>query len=184
MNSTHTCNRLNTRSFPLYDYPAKITNQACLQFSQDHFGDPINLDSDSSVDYPQTIKKSRVKPETDPQKYAMMNVTNDFHASFSRHGHNVRHVATSGKPQFTAIEERCISLNESRAVYQQFEANELEGLDNVPIEFLGCAKKTHFMYHFYFEEGIHARHPLRSRIFEPPCPNTPEIVRQEYSTRY
>ncbi len=65
MNSTHTCNRLNTLSIPLYDYPAKITNWACLQFSQDHFGDPINLDSDSSVDYPQSIKKRRVKPETD-----------------------------------------------------------------------------------------------------------------------
>ena len=158
MNSTHTCNRLNTLSFPLYDYPAKITNRACLQFSQDHFGDPINLDSDSSVDYPQTIKKRRVKPETDLQKYATINVTNDFLASPSRHGHNVRHVATSGKPQFTAIEEHSIGLKESRALYQNFEAN--EGLDNVPIAFLGCAKKTHFMYHFYFEEGIRARHPL------------------------
>ena len=112
MNSTHTCNRLNTLSFPLYDYPAKITHRACLQFSQDHFGDPINLDSDSSVDYPQTIKKRRVKPDNDLQEYATINVTNDFLASPSRHGHNVRHVATSGKPQFTAMEERVIGLNE------------------------------------------------------------------------
>ncbi len=141
------------------------------------------------MDSPQTIKKRRVKPEPDPQKYATINVTNDLLASPSRHGHNHDTMfvtsllrGSSGKPQFTAMEERIIGLNESRALYQNFEAN--EGFNNVPIAFLGCARKTHFMYHFYFEEGIRARHPLRSRIHEQLCLNTPEIVRQEYSTRY
>ena len=96
MKSTHTCNRLNTLIFPLHDYPAKITNRAWLLFSQDHFGDPINLDSDTSVDYPQTIKKRRVKPEAHPQKYATINVSNYFLASPSRHCHNFRHIATLG----------------------------------------------------------------------------------------
>ncbi len=101
------------------------------------------------------IKKRRVKPEPEMQKDVMINVTNNFLASLapgpSRHGHNVRHVDTSGKPQFTAIEERVIGLNESRAVYQNFEAN--EGFDNVPIAFLGCAKKTHFWRPVQFQGG-------------------------------
>jgi hypothetical protein len=160
MNSTHTCNRLNTLSFPLYDYPAKITNRACLQFSQDHFGDPINLDSDSSVDYPQTIKKRRVKPGTDLQKYATINVTNDFLASPSRHGHNVRHVATSGKPQDTAMEEHVIGhctkiVPKFKALYQNFEAN--EGFNNVPIAFLGCARNSFFVSFLF--QGRHPRAP-------------------------
>jgi hypothetical protein len=78
-----------------------------------------------------------MKPEPEMQRDVMINVTNEFLASPSRYGHNVRHVDTSGKPQFTAIEERVIGINESRAVYQRFEEN--GGFDNVPIAFLGCA---------------------------------------------
>ncbi len=156
MKSTHTCNRLNAPIFPLYDYPAKVTNRACLQFSQVHFGDPINLDSDSSVDSPQTIKKRRAKPEHEMQKDVTINVTNHFLASPSRHGHNVRHVDTSGKHQLIAVEERVIGLNESRAVYQNFEAN--EGFDNVPIAFLGCAKNSFLCISELFR-GRHPRAP-------------------------
>jgi hypothetical protein len=87
--STHTCNRLNTPIFPLYDYPAKMTNWARLQFSQDSFGDPINLDSEALVDSPQTIKKRRMKPKPEMQKDVMINVTNEFLASPSSHCHNV-----------------------------------------------------------------------------------------------
>ena len=117
------------------DYiPPKITYWARLQSPQDHFIDPINLVSDSSGDSPPTIKKRRVM-----QRDVTIAVTNEFLASPSRFGRNVRHVDTSGKPQFTAIEERVIGINESRAVYQRFE--ESGGFDKVPIAFLGCAKK-------------------------------------------
>ncbi len=70
-----------------------------------------------------------MKPEPEMQRDVTINVTNEFLASPSRHCHNIRHVDTSGKPQFTAIEERVISINESRAVYQSFDAN--GGFDNV-----------------------------------------------------
>jgi hypothetical protein len=82
-----------------------------LQFSQDHFVDPINLVSDSSVNSPPTIKKRRVKPLPEMQRDVTINVTNEFLASPSRYCHNVRHVDTSGKPQFTAIEELVIGIN-------------------------------------------------------------------------
>ncbi len=55
-----------------------------LQFSQDHFVDPINLVSDSSVDSPPTIKKRRVKPLPEMQRDVTINVTNEFLASPSR----------------------------------------------------------------------------------------------------
>ena len=51
---------------------------------------------------------------------------------------NVRHVDTSGLPQFTAIEERVIGINESRAVYAQFMK---DMIDDVPVPFLEHAKR-------------------------------------------
>ena len=51
---------------------------------------------------------------------------------------SVRHVDTSGRPQFSVSEERVIGLNESRAVLKDFTAN--GGLDIVPVEFRKLAE--------------------------------------------
>jgi hypothetical protein len=52
---------------------------------------------------------------------------------------DVRHVDTSGLPQFTAKEESVIGLNESREVNRDFE--KIGGFDDVPVQFLKIAKK-------------------------------------------
>jgi len=159
------------------DYiPPKIAYWARLQSSQDHFIDPINLVSDSSGDSPPTIKKRRVM-----QRDVTIAVTNEFLASPSRFGRNVRHVDTSGKPQFTAIEERVIGINESKAVYQRFE--ESGGFDKVPIAFLGCAQKLISEYQRAIARKASWRAILCSRgDSSGPLPPKikPEIVRSEY----
>ncbi len=120
--------------------PPKITYWARLQSSQDHFVDPINLVSDSSGDSPPTIKKRRVM-----QRDVTIAITNEFLASPSRFGRNVRHVDTSGKPQFTAIEECVISVNESRTVYQRFEESErVADSTRFQLHSLDAPKKTNF----------------------------------------
>ena len=50
---------------------------------------------------------------------------------------SVRHVDTSGLPQFSVSEERVIGLNESRAVFRDFEEN--GGFNNIPITFVKLA---------------------------------------------
>jgi hypothetical protein len=75
----------------------------------------------------------------------MINVLNDFHVPpllagphRSKTPKDVRHVDTFGRPQFTAIEERVIEINESRRVYHDFLKH---GIDDIPSAFLEHAKK-------------------------------------------
>jgi hypothetical protein len=51
---------------------------------------------------------------------------------------DVRHVDTTGRPQFSVTEERVCEINESRRVYHKFLK---EKMDNVPIAFRDDAKK-------------------------------------------
>ncbi len=127
------------------------------------------------------MKKRRVKPLPEMQRDVTINVTNEFLSSPSRYGHNVRHVDTSGKPQFTAIEERVIGINVSLAVYQRFE--ESGEFDNVPIAFLGCAKKLISEYQRAIARKASWRAILcnRGESSSPLPPKIkPEIVRSEY----
>jgi hypothetical protein len=66
-------------------------------------------------------------------------------------------------------------------VYQNFEAN--GGFDNVPIAFLGCAKKLIFTYQLAISRKASKRATLCDRGYSnsplPPAVK-PEIVRQEY----
>ena len=153
----------------------KITYLARLQSSK--------VASDSSVDSPPTIKKLRVSRKLLPkmQRDVTIAVTNEFLPSPSRFGRNVRHVDTSGKPQFTAIEERVIGINESKAVYQRFQ--ESGGFDDVPGPFLGCAKKLISDYQRAIARKASWRAILCSRgDSSGPLPPRikPEIVRSEY----
>ncbi len=58
--------------------------------------------------------------------------------------HHVRRVDTSGRPRFTAVEEKVVGVNESRRVYLDFERN--GGFKHIPDEFLDHAKKLIFRY--------------------------------------
>ena len=92
-----------------------------------------------------TLNNHRVKPELVLHKDVTINVTNDFRPrnSWGHPYHHVRHVDTSGKPQFTAVVERVIGINESRRVYHNF----IEAmLDDVPLRFQRHAKRLIFRY--------------------------------------
>ena len=109
-----------------------------------------------------------------------INVTNDFCASPFPPYRLVRHVDTSGKPQFTAVEERVIGLNESRRVYQDFIAH---GLNDVPLHFRKLAKKIIFMYQRAITQKTSKRAILcdqQDSAGKIPPEAKPQIVRQEY----
>ncbi len=64
------------------------------------------------------------KPEAEEvEKDVTINVTKEFvpYDDYGGRSSNVSHVDRSGLPQFTAMEETVIGLNESREVFRDFE---------------------------------------------------------------
>ena len=93
---------------------------------------------------------------------------------------NVRHVDTSGLPQFTAIEERVIGINESRAVYAQFMK---DMIDDVPVPFLEHAERLIGKYQRAIAKKATKRAILCDRGYsagELPSKLKPKIIRQDY----
>lgn len=128
-----------------------------------------------------TLNNHRVKPELVLHKDVTINVTNDFRPrnSWGHPYHHVRHVDTSGKPQFTAVVERVIGINESRRVYHNF----IEAmLDDVPLRFQRHAKRLIFRYQAEISRMSSKRAILcDNRDSSGPLPSKakPKIVRQE-----
>ncbi len=93
---------------------------------------------------------------------------------------SVRHVDTSGRPQFSVSEERVIGLNESRAVLKDFTAN--GGLDIVPVEFRKLAESLLCSYQRAITRKASVRAILCDRGYSAgalPTVLKPNVVRQE-----
>jgi hypothetical protein len=95
---------------------------------------------------------------------------------------SVRHVDTSGRPQFSVSEERVIGLNESRAVFRDFADN--GGFDDIPIPFIKLAKRLIWSYQRAISHKASARAILCNRGYSAgslPTKLKPNIVRQVHN---
>jgi hypothetical protein len=133
------------------------------------------------------LQRDNAKAHAEFETGVVINVTDEFPAEERSsagprfmHPKDVRHVDTSGRPQFTAIEERVIGINESRAVYQKFLV-ELEEM--VPIGFWKHAKRLIFSYQKAISRKAKTRAILCNQGYsagEPPSKLRPDIIRQDY----
>ena len=96
---------------------------------------------------------------------------------------HVRRVDTSGRPRFTAIEEKVIGVNESRRVYLDFEKN--GGFKHIPAEFLDHAKELIFRY----QRAITKKASVRAILCDQgdssgtvPSQLKPHVVHDDYNT--
>ena len=140
-----------------------------------------------SVSQPQPIE---ILDDTFPKRPITITVVDEYKADRSLGANvkflastHVRRVDTSGRPRFTAIEEKVIGVNESRRVYLDFEKN--GGFKHIPAEFLDHAKELIFRY----QRAITKKASVRAILCDQgdssgtvPSQLKPHVVHDDYNT--
>ena len=140
-----------------------------------------------SVSQPQPIE---ILDDTFPKRPITITVVDEYKADRSLGANDkflasthVRRVDTSGRPRFTAIEEKVIGGNESRRVYLDFEKN--GGFKDIPDKFLKRAKELIFRY----QRAITKKASVRAILCDQgdssgtvPSQLKPHVVHDDYNT--
>jgi hypothetical protein len=122
--------------------------------------------------YKPTVKSVSIDVTDQFEPHRPLNPTRSFPPS-------VRHVDTSGRPQFWVSEERVIGLNESRAVFRDFAKN--GGFEIIPVEFRELAERLIWSYQRAITRKASVRAILCDRGYSAnalPTEQKPNVVRQ------